>query len=354
MEESGKEQVIEEIKVKQDDVSLEAVKTEARQELSEAKQAEPIIQLTSADRLKLLRNYNLGSQHKKILAETRALISSEMPANEKIKILIEKLSEQIPISKMKETECKNIKNKYTNMSREKESIINELSSERERRKNLENYCREMQKQNRQIQEECKIMSDEETKKREELTNKLNTALLEVTTKFEENEQERVKQHLENETLKVRMQELGSHAMQRDEEYQGIIMQKDLEIQLCKVQLEYKSSYKETELKSQLDLYRERYDEFTSTIDKSNTAFDTIRHEVKKVNDRLQSEIDANKQLRKQKEKADIELVTLLTDKNDKWKKEIAELKARQDAIKAECNQLYAEKKARQAAESPQA
>ncbi|CAG9326824.1 unnamed protein product [Blepharisma stoltei] len=304
-------------------------------EVAEVKEQE-----SQADKLKQLKNLL-----KDRISEAKALIDSALPANEKIKLLIDRLTDQIPCTKMLESEIQSNRKRVTNMAREKESLINELSSEREMRRKLENYCREIQKQNRQIQDECKSMTDDEKKKREELTEKLNNALKEVTSKFEENEQERIKQIEENENLKQRMQELGNHAIQRDDEYQKIIMQKDLETQLCKVQLEYKAGFKEAELKNQLVLYKDRFEEFSSTITKSNSAFETIRAEVKKVDDRLQAEQDINKELRKRKEKADIGIVEILTAKNN-WKKELAELKARHDALKGECSRLLIEKKNR--------
>lgn len=91
-----------------------------------------------------------------------------------------------------------IRKKLSNFSREKENLINEVSNEREMKERLEAYCREIQKQNKQINEEYQQMMTDEQSKKEHINEKLEKSLGELKQKCEESEKEKEEQSKINE------------------------------------------------------------------------------------------------------------------------------------------------------------
>lgn len=63
---------------------------------------------------------------------------------------------------------------------------------------LEVLCRELQKQNKTIMEDSKRTAEDEQQKRQELSKKFHDTITQVTTKMEEQGEERIRLFRENE------------------------------------------------------------------------------------------------------------------------------------------------------------
>ena len=224
---------------------------------------------------------------KQKLREAKDLItSSEFSTDEKANKLYQLLLVQAENTKKLEIEAGSIRKRTSNSQREKEALINEINSNREVKSKIEKFCRELKQKNDEITTQCKEIEKSEKEKLEELTEKMNKTLEEIKEKLEENETEKNKLMEENKALLKQMEDLREQALSRDQEFQNIIMEKNLEVQLLKVQVEYKNGYEESQIKSQVDLYKTKYGEFQSILDKSTDAYSLADSELKKINDKI--------------------------------------------------------------------
>ena len=281
---------------------------------------------------------------KQKLREAKDIMNSaEISTDEKSSKLHQLLLAQVEPTKKLEVEAGSIRKRINTSQREKENLINEINSHRELKSKLEAYCRDVKKKNDTIIQECKELEENEKKKLEEINDKMNKALQEINEKLEENEIEKNKLGEENKELLKQMEELREQALSRDQEFQNIIMEKNLEVQLLKVQVEYKTGFEENQLKTQVELYKNRFGEFQSILDKSSEAYTIANAEIKKMDDKLSTEKKENLELRKVKEKFDIELIQLFTSKKA-LADELTRMKAQHDALKQECSRLLAAKK----------
>ena len=314
---------------------------EGLERIASEKLAKLTVNSDSEDLSASISKIHIENRRKQKLEESKDILSSnEISTDEKSSKLYRLLLAQAESTKKLEVEAGSIRKRTSNSQREKETLINEINSYRELKAKLENYCRDVKKKNDSIIQECKEIEESEKKKLEEINDKMNKTLVEINEKLEENETEKNKLIEENKTMLKQMEELREQALSRDQEFQNIIMEKNLEVQLLKVQVEYKTGFEETQLKTQVDLYKNRFGEFQSILDKSSEAYAIANSEVKKIDDRITAEQKENTDLRKKKDKSDVEVIQLFTSKKS-MSDEISKLKSQHDALKQECSRLLA-------------
>lgn len=292
-----------------------------------------------------LSNPHIELRFRAKLKEIKDITSSDKSPDEKAADLFKLLTVQVEATKKLEIEAASIRKRIANNQREKESLIGDINQHREHRIKLEKYCREIKEKNDQILKECRDIEDAEKKKLEEINDKMNKTVQEITEKFNENEEEKNRLMEENKTLLAQMEELRTQALSRDDEFQKTIMQKSLEAQMLKVQVEYKTGFEGPQLRTQVDLYKNKFGEFQSIIEKSQEAYGMADVEVKKLNDKIAEEQRINTELKQDKEKKDIEFFQLFTEKNQLLSS-VSSLKNSLASIKNECTKLLQAKKAK--------
>mmetsp|Transcript_1243 Transcript_1243/g.1885 ORF Transcript_1243/g.1885 Transcript_1243/m.1885 type:complete len:375 (+) Transcript_1243:100-1224(+) len=204
-----------------------------------------------------------------------------------------------------ELDCKALEAKIT----KQEAEINKMQQRKDR---LELLCRELQRQNKTVMEETKKITFEESNKRITLQNKFETSLEEVAQKLREQGEDRIKQMEENNSLRERLAEYVS----KFDEYQGAIKKqmetKDLEIQLKEAKAEQRLEMMKQELEKfsksistsvelekentilrrNLEEYGEKFNEFHSTVTKTNELNQACKNELSnlmKKNNTLEKE-----------------------------------------------------------------
>lgn len=311
--------------------------------------SEKLAELTISSETSQLKSENISNfytenRKRQKLREAKDLLSnSELSTDQKANQLYQLTCTQAETTKKLEVEAASTRKKITNSQREKEVLINEINSYREIKLKLEKYCRDIKQKNDEITQEFKEIEDSEKKKLEELNEKMNKTLEEIKEKLEENETERNKLMDENKEIIKQMEELREQALSRDQEFQNIIMEKNLEAQLLKVQVDYKSGFEESQMKTQVEMYKNRFGEFQSILEKSSEAYLIADSEIKKIDDKISAEVKENTELRKIKDKLDIEIIQLFTNKKSVGE-ELKQLKAQHDLIKQECSKLLEAKK----------
>ncbi|KAL0303125.1 UNVERIFIED_CONTAM: Beta-taxilin [Sesamum radiatum] len=193
-----------------------------------------------------------------------------------------------------------------------QQVIAERDSAVAVRDKLESLCRELQRQNKLLMDECKRVSTEGQNLRLDLSNKFQDAIKEVSSKLEEQKDECISQLKENEMLKTKLKQLvdqyalseQQHAQQTLTFYQfGFAAeQKTLELQLADLKLQQHEEKLKQE-QSQMKLYAEqvaqllateknlrlqltadgeKFQQFQEALLKSNEVFETFKQEIEKV------------------------------------------------------------------------
>ncbi|RZC42452.1 alpha-taxilin, partial [Asbolus verrucosus] len=196
------------------------------------------------------------------------------------------------------------------IQKDKEHNQTELAKSIVARARLENLCRELQKQNKQIKEENIAKIKEEEERRKEVSLKFADKLSDINTMMDENKEKSDKLREENLKMTAKLAELYNQFQRREEDISKMSHQLELERQfsqatLAKMELEIKAE-KEMHLKEQaimksnlekseanccvlletvkglqdhIDVYKNQYEDFESTMSKSAKVFDSFKFEI---------------------------------------------------------------------------
>ena len=227
---------------------------------------------------------------------------------------------------------------------------------------LETLCRELQRQNKQVFEDSKRVAAEEQQKRQDLSKKFHTTIKEITTKMEEQGEERMNQLKENETLREKLKNLAEQYQIREQHYATQMKAKDLERQLLEAKLKQQAdialqealkaqAYKEQiaslaktegELRNQLSLYAEKFEQFQDTLTKSNDVFATFKQEMERMTKTIKQREKENGALKKKSEQSDITLIELVEERNG-LRKQLETAKAQKLKLESLCRALQADR-----------
>ncbi|XP_019259922.1 PREDICTED: beta-taxilin isoform X3 [Nicotiana attenuata] len=169
------------------------------------------------------------------------------------------------------------------------------------RDKLESLCRELQRQNKVLMDECKRVSTEGQNLRLDLSNRFQDAIKEVSNKLEEQKDECLLQLKENEMLKSKLKQLADQYTLSEQQFANKLKQKNLELQLAdlktkqheeklkqeqsqmKIYADQVSQLLATEknLRLQLTADGEKFQQFQEALLKSNEVFETFKQDIEK-------------------------------------------------------------------------
>jgi DNA repair exonuclease SbcCD ATPase subunit len=282
----------------------------------------------------------------KFRSKTKEIISinsSELTSDEKANQLYKLLLSQAESTKKLEIESSSIRKRLSNNQREKEVYINEINQHRSVKEHFQKFQQEITEKNDLIQKEANEIKENENKKLEEINEKMNNTVKEIQEKFEESNTIKNQLQEENKTLLAQMEDLKNQALSRDDEFQKTIMEKSLEIEMLKVQVQYKTGFEGPQLKTQVDLYKNKFGEFQDIITRSEEAYGIAGSEAKKLDDKIADEQKMNKLLKDKKGKLDVEYMRLYA-KRDELMAQVNSVKGMLGEVKNECTKLLQAKK----------
>ncbi|KAB0792965.1 hypothetical protein PPYR_12585 [Photinus pyralis] len=194
--------------------------------------------------------------------------------------------------------------KCVTLQKEKNQLQTEQSKLVLARSRMESLCRELQRQNKLVKEENIAKIREEEERRKEVAAKFQVTLNEVMGMMQETNEKNIKLRDTNLDMAVKIESVCKQFEQRKEQHSKMEQQIELEKQLAqaqilKAQLEYNAGQemwtqeremllhkvKESEencnqlqqtiktLQENLEFYSGKYQEFKSSITKSNQVFD---------------------------------------------------------------------------------
>lgn len=231
----------------------------------------------------------------------------------KLECLIQKYVELAHQHKIADGRHEEIKKKHDQLLDERDHLQASYNRANLAKSKLESLCRELQRHVKCLKEEYDQRNKEEDKKRQEIAAKFQTTINDINDKMEDNQTSNMTLQKDNMELAGKLQHLLEEHKTREEHVEKILKQKSLEIQLWETKLaqqamqgaedkqkdltekrnlleEYVKEKKknellveqEQELRNQLSLYTEKFEEFQKTLTRSNDVFATFKQEMNKM------------------------------------------------------------------------
>ncbi|PON58548.1 Taxilin family [Parasponia andersonii] len=268
-----------------------------------------------------------------------------------------------------ETKRKNVKRtfkseqEFLEFTLKYQQVLAERDSAIAVRDKLESLCRELQRQNKILMDECKRVSTEGQNLRLDLSARFQDAIKDVSNKLDEQKDECLAQLKENETLRSKLKQLADQCALSEQHHEQKLKQKSLELQIAdlkikqheeklvqeqsriKLYAEQVSQLLATEknLHLQLTADGEKFQQFQDALLKSNEVFETFKQEIQKMAKSIKELKKDNTFLRSKSEKSDITLIELV-DERERLKKQLEKTKNQKEKLESLCRSLQAERK----------
>ncbi|XP_063715298.1 gamma-taxilin-like [Symsagittifera roscoffensis] len=248
----------------------------------------------------------------------KALSQLESP-EEKIAALCSRYADLLSEHKQLQNYLKDTTKSQQQVQKEKDKLQSDHNKTLLAKERLENLCRELQKQNKIVKEESLKRSLEEQSKIREVSDRFQNTISEVQTSMSENCEKNDKLKEENEQLCVKIKSLIQQYEKREEYVEMLTKTKEMEKQLVEAKLKETTMILAEErehnlierqkllsdnvemrqrcetLVAQLEasktkdkMYADKFDEFETTLSKSNEMFTTFKSEMDKTSKRIKT------------------------------------------------------------------
>ncbi|CAJ1048613.1 gamma-taxilin [Xyrichtys novacula] len=253
---------------------------------------------------------------KEVVLLMQALNSLATP-EEKLAALCKKYADLLEESRSMQKRLKALQKKQSQIVKEKVHLQGEHSKAILARSKLESLCRELQRHNKTLKEENAQRSREYEEQRKEAMLHFQMTLSDIEVQMEQHSSHNAKLRQENMELAEKLKKLIEQYERREEHIDKVFKHKELQQQLMDAKLQRitemmkeveekqqrerdfllkdatESRHKcelmkeqETQLKQQLSLYMDKFEEFQSTLAKSNEVFTTFRQEMEKMTKKI--------------------------------------------------------------------
>ncbi|XP_014860808.1 PREDICTED: alpha-taxilin isoform X1 [Poecilia mexicana] len=236
---------------------------------------------------------------------------------EKLAGLCKKYADLVEEHRTTQKQMRALQKKQSQLVQEKDNLRNEHSKAILARSKLESLCRELQRHNRTLKEEGIQRTRLEEEKRKEVTSHFQATLNDIQAQMEQHNERNASLRQENAELAEKLKKLYEQYKLREEHIDKVVKHKDLQQQLVDAKLhQAQEMLKESEehhdrekdfllkeavesqricelmkqqevhLKQQLSLYTEKFEEFQTTLSKSNEVFTTFKQEMEKMTKKI--------------------------------------------------------------------
>ncbi|KAK2892097.1 taxilin beta b [Channa argus] len=252
---------------------------------------------------------NLGKEAMLLMQSLNKLEAPE----QKLEAIIKKHAQLLEEHRSDQKQLKVLQKKLLQVMKEKDQLQSEHSRAVLARSKLEGLCRELQRHNKTLKEETLQRCREDDLKRKEITTHFQGTLSEIQAQIEEHSSRNTKLCQENSALAEKLKGLISQYDQREANLEKVFKHRDLKEKLLETKLtqanmilkeaeerhklekehllkqaaDYKLQFKflkeqETEMKSQLDMYSKKFDEFQGTVSKNNSVYSSFKQDMDKM------------------------------------------------------------------------
>ncbi|KAI9535676.1 hypothetical protein NQZ68_042276 [Dissostichus eleginoides] len=252
---------------------------------------------------------NLGKEAMLLMQSLNKLNTPE----QKLEAIIKKHAELLEEHRGEQKQLKMLQKKLLQVMKDKDQLQSEHSRAVLARSKLEGLCRELQRHNKTLKEETLQRCREDDLKRKEITTHFQGTLGEIQAQIEEHSGRNTKLCEENGSLAEKLKGLITQYDQREANLEKVFKHRDLKQKLVETKLTqsnvilketedkhklerellmtqmaaFKSKVKtmkeqEGEMKIQLAMYSEKFDEFQGTVSKSNSVYSGFKLDMDKM------------------------------------------------------------------------
>uniref|UniRef100_A0A4W5MH36 Taxilin gamma n=1 Tax=Hucho hucho TaxID=62062 RepID=A0A4W5MH36_9TELE len=228
---------------------------------------------------------------KEVLLLMQALTTLASP-EEKLAALCKKYADSLEESRSIQKQVKVLQKKQSQMVKEKIHLQSEHSKAILARSKLESLCRELQRHNKTLKDDNTQRSREYEERRKEATLHFQMTLNQIEVQMEQHNTHNSKLRQENMELAQKLKKLIKQYELREEVggRDGYLFLPSV-FSLLKDATEWRHECEllkeqETQLKQQLSLYMDKFEEFQTTLAKSNEVFTTFRQEMEKMTKKI--------------------------------------------------------------------
>nr|XP_046154373.1 beta-taxilin-like isoform X2 [Oncorhynchus gorbuscha] len=236
---------------------------------------------------------------------------------EKLDALLKKYAELLEERRGEQKQLRFLQKKQGHVGKERDQLQYEHSRAILARSKLEGLCRELQRHNKTLKEETLARCREDEEKRREITTHFQSTLTDIQAQIEQHSNRNNKLCLENANLADKLKHIISQYEQREESLEKIFKHHDLQQKLSDTKLEqahaqlqeadekhkrekeyllvHAAEWKlqakllreqETVMQAQLVLYSQKFEEFQTTLSKSNDVYASFKNEMEKMTKKM--------------------------------------------------------------------
>uniref|UniRef100_A0A674DIA0 Taxilin alpha n=1 Tax=Salmo trutta TaxID=8032 RepID=A0A674DIA0_SALTR len=236
---------------------------------------------------------------------------------EKLAGLCKKYAELLEEQRNNQKQMRVLQKKQSQLVQETDHLRNEHSKAILARSKLESLCRELQRHNRTLKDDGMQRARVEEEKRKEVTSHFQVTLNDIQAQMEQHNERNASLRLENSELAEKLKKLIQQYELREEHIDKVFRHKELQQQLVDAKLHQAQELllesedrhhrekdfllkeaaesqrmcelmkqQEVHLKQQLSLYTEKFEEFQTTLSKSNEVFTTFKQEMEKMTKKI--------------------------------------------------------------------
>jgi len=256
------------------------------------------------------------------------------------------------------SECKKVNAEYVVATERIVSKKKEHESVISLRNKLQELCRLIQQQTKDVIANSSELDAEEKKTAASLDTQFTSSIEHITSQLVSQEKSLADQDAENLELKNKLSQFEEHIALRSQHYAAQLKAKELEVQLEEAKLAQQQHLNEQssnklesksakllavqasneEIVSQLALYAEKFDMFEEALTRSNSMFEQFEHKIAELDANIEN-VSREKSLRKEICcKLDLNLFDLIDSKASPGQ-EVERAQANRDALQQECRRL---------------
>ncbi|CAN9502396.1 unnamed protein product [Ophioblennius macclurei] len=313
---------------------------------------------------------NLGKEAMLLMQSLNKLDTPE----KKLEAIIKKHAELLEEHRSDQKQMKVLQKKLLQVMKEKDQLQSEHSRAVLARSKLEGLCRELQRHNKTLKEETLQRCREDDLKRKEITTHFQGTLSEIQAQIEEHSTRNTKLCQENSALAEKLKGLISQYDQREANLEKVFKHRDLKEKLLETKLtqanmflkeaeekhklekelllkqaaEYKLQVKvmkeqEIDMKTQLDMYSKKFDEFQGTVSKSNTVYSSFKQDMDKMAKKMKKLEKECQSWKTRFDGCNKSLLDMVADRTIK-EKELELLTVKNQKLESLCRALQEERK----------
>jgi len=313
----------------------------------------PVVKETTENVLKGLQAYaSTEAKLEELMSRHAASVTLNRELDSQVK-----LEQRRALTALKEKELINVEHQKAILAKSK----------------LESLCRELQKHSKMIKDEAMKRAQIEESKRKEVADSFQSTIDEVTNRMQNNSERNNALRDQNEELASKMKHLVEQYEQREDHIEKILKHKDLEQQLVQAKLDKAEAEKkemaersgkerevllaqtlesvkknqmleqnEKHLRAQIELYTEKYDEFQSTLSKSNTVFNNFKSEMAQMTKKIKK-LEKEIQMWKGRWESSNTQLEKVTKEKENGETDLKEARAKSSKLEKLCRALQQER-----------